>query len=391
MQGSQMSPFNSRAVPPSAPASRFANLDALRGLAALSVVLFHFGGELPATWFTALFARGWTGVQIFFVISGFILPCALQARGTYRFPRHYPRFLWKRILRLHPPYLVSVALIVSVWYLSSLVRGVHDQSPPFRWVDLAGHPFLLNDILHLKWVSSVFWTLAIEFQFYLLIAVVFPLLAHPRYWSLAAGGLILAGLFPVSRAWIVPYLPSFVMGILAWKVLRNGAAPWIVTLLGVAAGVVAWKNTGPSATVVSAAAALAVIFWRRGVPRWLTATGTVSYSLYLLHASIGISLIHFAKRFPLDGVPAQILTTAAAMAVSLGAAYLLYLLVERPALRWSSGKRFDAPACAPSPPPGLRGVESRGASPREAALCLSPFPAAEAVPETPPRFPFITP
>ena len=105
-----MSPPSSPAtVPPSAAGSRarFPHLDALRGIAALSVAGFHFASEMPGTWFTALFSKGWLGVEVFFVISGFILPCALQARGSYSFPRHYPHFLWKRILRLHPPYLVT--------------------------------------------------------------------------------------------------------------------------------------------------------------------------------------------------------------------------------------------------------------------------------------------
>ena len=185
-----MSPPPSPAtVPPSAAGSRarFPHLDALRGIAALSVAGFHFVSEMPGTWFTALFSKGWLGVEVFFVISGFILPCALQARGSYSFPRHYPHFLWKRILRLHPPYLATLGIVLATWYVCSRVPGWPVSALAITWQEVAAHPFLLNDVLGLRWVSDVFWTLAIEFQFYLLIGALFPLLANRGRWLPAVG------------------------------------------------------------------------------------------------------------------------------------------------------------------------------------------------------------
>ena len=84
-------------------------LEPLRGLAALAVAWFHFTnatGLLPEGWLRASGRYGWLGVEVFFVISGFIIPYSLFNAG-YRFPRHAGRFILKRIVRLDPPYIAA--------------------------------------------------------------------------------------------------------------------------------------------------------------------------------------------------------------------------------------------------------------------------------------------
>ena len=86
-------------------------VNALRGLAALWVAWYHVTGLLqPESNLLATLGRyGFMGVQVFFVVSGFVIPYALH-RAHYQLPQ-YPRFLAKRLLRLHPPYLAVVATI----------------------------------------------------------------------------------------------------------------------------------------------------------------------------------------------------------------------------------------------------------------------------------------
>jgi len=94
--------------------SRVEIIDSLRGLAAFAVAWVHFtnGGNLiQAGWLKTSGAYGWLGVEVFFVISGFIIPFSLYHSG-YRFPSHVGRFIFKRILRLDPPYLVTIALTI---------------------------------------------------------------------------------------------------------------------------------------------------------------------------------------------------------------------------------------------------------------------------------------
>ena len=94
--------------------TRVAVVNALRGLAALWVAWYHVTGLLqPESSLLATLGRyGFMGVQVFFVVSGFVIPYALH-RAHYELPQ-FPRFLAKRLLRLHPPYLAVVATIAGV-------------------------------------------------------------------------------------------------------------------------------------------------------------------------------------------------------------------------------------------------------------------------------------
>src|SRR5947209_12608451 len=85
---------------------------ALRGFAALAVCWFHFTfGQTPGLKWTGQY--GWLGVHTFFVISGFIIPYSLY---QYRYSiRDYLRFVGKRLARLHPPYLASIAVVIATY------------------------------------------------------------------------------------------------------------------------------------------------------------------------------------------------------------------------------------------------------------------------------------
>ena len=157
--------------------SRNETVDALRGLAALSVCFFHFtnGTHFRATSYLApIGAYGWLGVEVFFVISGFIVPYAMLRAG-YTLSA-WPTFMVKRLIRLEPPYLVSIAIVMLLGIASTMAPGF--QGPPIDWTpaQIAGHLGYLNTFLGLPWLNPVYWSLAIEFQFYVLIGLVMPAL-----------------------------------------------------------------------------------------------------------------------------------------------------------------------------------------------------------------------
>lgn len=85
---------------------------ALRGLAALAVCMFHFtkGFVDEDGWLREVFRYGWMGVEVFFVISGFVIPFSLLG-SSFGF-RHYFKFLKKRFLRIEPAYLASIVIIL---------------------------------------------------------------------------------------------------------------------------------------------------------------------------------------------------------------------------------------------------------------------------------------
>lgn len=81
-------------------------VDALRGVAALAVALFHFSGQLSSPLALAFKSYGWLGVDVFFVLSGFVISLSLQGKGYAL--KDFPAFLLRRLVRLEPPYLEGV-------------------------------------------------------------------------------------------------------------------------------------------------------------------------------------------------------------------------------------------------------------------------------------------
>ena len=88
----------------------------LRGLAALSVAWFHLTNQYAAGISPARISGsyGWLGVEVFFVISGFVIPLSLAKLQTRYTLRQFPQFMVRRVLRLEPPYLLSVVLVIFV-------------------------------------------------------------------------------------------------------------------------------------------------------------------------------------------------------------------------------------------------------------------------------------
>lgn len=350
-QNRRMTPLSATPAPP-LPGARVEILEPLRGLAALAVAWFHFsnGGNLvdAGTWLQTTGAGGWRGVEVFFVISGFILPFSMHRAG-YRFPTDAGRFVAKRVVRLDPPYVAGIAVVLLLWYGSALAPGFQGTAPTVTWPQLLAHLGYLNAFLGYEWLNPVFWTLAVEFQFYLLVALAYPLLAHARP-AVRVAALVAFGasaFLPTGETVVFHYATLFALGAATFH-LRAGLLPaWAylaaVAMLAAVTGVL----HDPATAALGAATALAVAYVR--VPRlpvlgWL---GTVSYSFYLLHVPIGGRVVNLGARFA-ESVPEQLAVLVLAVGVSLAASHVLYLFVERPSQRWSASIRYT-PLPVPSP------------------------------------------
>src|SRR5580658_10222082 len=101
--------------------SRISVVEALRALASVSVALFHFCNQLSSTGAHLVTRYGWLGVDVFFVISGFVIPLSLHGRD-YEL-RDFPSFMLRRLVRLEPAYLISIAVVIALWYVSSAAPG----------------------------------------------------------------------------------------------------------------------------------------------------------------------------------------------------------------------------------------------------------------------------
>ena len=351
---------------------RIGIINALRGFAALVVAWGHFvAGQGKYLGMSGKY--GYLGVDIFFVISGFVIPWSLY-RSRYEL-RDYPRFLLKRNVRLYPPYLASIAISILATNFV-LVPVFHIPHMTVTGRDLLLHFAYLNDLAHVPWVNVAYWTLAIEFQWYLLIGLVLPLLASRRRLArfAATSVMVLAYFaFPWDRL-VFHFLPVFLIGVFVFQyraavtglgemlgliavmvfaMLRSSG--WLVPLVAVPTGMLIafpvlqgraihrGPERGPERSLGSTPirANPARIGgpggWRDGVA---DRVGDVSYSLYLLHLPIGVSVIGCLSHWlPYSGSYIGLLDVVG-VAASMWAAWIMYRVIERPSQQISSAIRF---------------------------------------------------
>jgi peptidoglycan/LPS O-acetylase OafA/YrhL len=324
--------------PASDDSKRMPTLDCLRGIASFAVAWFHFTNGnpafLPAGWLKASGTWGWLGVQMFFVISGFVIPYSLY-KSRYSL-KNFSRFLVKRVSRLDPPYVAGIFLVVAMAYLSATSSSFRGARPHFTFSQLALHLGYLNSVAGKPWVNPVFWSLGVEFQYYLLIGCMFPLLVDRRLTVRmgALAALLMPGMFIPKDAFVFVHLPFFVLGILVFQ-RKIGLVPqqWFAAL-AILAAALAWVRSGPEAVSVGVITA-AFIAWVNIGNRILAGLGLISYSLYLVHVPIGGRVINLGTRFA-HSLPSQCLVLAGAVAASIISSFLMYLAVERPSQRLSA-------------------------------------------------------
>jgi peptidoglycan/LPS O-acetylase OafA/YrhL len=308
-------------------------------LAALTVALYHFTGGLDG-WVRSSGARGYLGLAIFFVISGLVIPYAMW-RGRYRGVADAPAFILKRLTRLEPPYFAAVAITLALGYLSARAPGF--KGPPFHVGTLALllHVGYLNAIFHQPWLSPVFWTLGVEFQFYLAMLLLYGgLSSEKRVWRIATFAVMAAAALTIPGQALMPrYLGLFALGAAGFQ-YRAGLIGWReFAVLALAFTLLNMHVLGGANAAAGVLTAIAAAFANPPRVPLLVFLGSISYSLYLLHVPIGGRVINLAGRLP-HTLPVELGAVTAAMAVSLIAAWLLYRLVERPSQRLSARLRY---------------------------------------------------
>lgn len=319
---------------------RVVELDALRGLAALAVVAFHYtthyGNEVghigPAP---MSFAFGNYGVHLFFLISGFVIFMTLERTRTAM------DFVVSRFSRLFPAYWVAILLSATVVYSI----GMPSQRLP--WSNVVIDFTMIQQILGAEHLDGSYWTLQVELFFYAQMLFWFMLGQLQRIRWIIVGWLVIAALcglaeknginlsYTARELLIVRHIPYFAIGILFYR-LRTRPSERVVdsVLIGLCllAIAIAYKpiylEVAATCTAIFAAFSLGLLRGLRWAP--FAFLGTISYSLYLLHQAIGFSLIWHLEE---SGLSASLAAVCAAVLVT-GLATLLTFLVERPAMRW---------------------------------------------------------
>ena len=359
--------------------SRFAFIDALRGLAALAVAfhhIFRYGPlaesalrEIPH-FGHVLLQNGRMGVPVFFVISGFVIAYVLR---NARIDAQYLRtFVVQRFLRLGPPYWFTMALVVALYALTRALFLVEptllNDYPTLGGI--AAHVFYLESLLHYENISVGFWTLCIEMQFYLLFALMLglaqwiaarmPGASQPgssgkeRHWTaayvlmavfapLAVMSLFKYSLDSENTDWISHFFVCFFLGAMVWWTLDRRVPRWMF-LAFIAAALYRQHHQHHHYWTLHLCVALTTTIAIYTVGRlghlgdwlnfrWLQHLGRVSYSLYLIHYPV--SWIIGCIGFSLTGaavVPALIWLLLG-LAASMGVAQIVYTTIEMPAMR----------------------------------------------------------
>ncbi len=346
--------------------TRLTLLDALRGCAAMAVVIYHLYGNLAENvqeWIPNLITRvlqlGYLGVPVFFVLSGFVISRSTD-RDTVTLT-YVRRFILRRSIRLDPPYWCAIAVAVASMSVKNYLFPQYYHPLPTA-TDIVTHLFYLQDILHRDPISVIFWTLCIEFQLYITYITLrcicdsYVNLAKADQFSLLVSLVTILGVISLlmtneilnvkAHGFFLPYWHHFLLGVLAnWIVNRRGAAdlfPMLTfTLLAIGIATLQLLTT-PNLNAIAALVAACLIVMvgvADHLHDWLSGTimqyfGRISYSLYLLHPTIGWSTVSVGKSL-LDGPlspTSAILLFFAGIGTSVIAAHLLNILVERPSM-----------------------------------------------------------
>lgn len=330
----------------------------MRLFAALSVLSFHWTAYvgISGVWqgvtpkdvlptVNRMAAYGWLGVELFFVISGFVICMSCWGKRP-------GEFFVSRVVRLYPGYWAGIALTsLVVLNLKQFARsGAGDG---LNAGTILGNLTMLQTPLGMRHVDGVYWTLWVEMRFYLLFAIVVATgLTYRKVVAFCGIWTILAVLAPQADLPLLTTLampnesPFFIAGVGMFLMYRFGqnlllwgivGFSWILALtrltsiqevyVNVLGHPLSWNVMAGAVTAAFAlvlGAALGVFDWVQW--KWLTVAGALTYPLYLIHQEIGWTLIHWllTKDF---GVRAALGTTLLAVMV---AAWLIHRLVERP-------------------------------------------------------------
>ncbi|MDB5826416.1 MAG: acyltransferase [Variovorax sp.] len=300
-------------------------IDLMRLMAAMAVMVFHYGflggvnNGIIDVYSPELgeFAKyGYLGVDIFFVISGLVI--AWSAEGSGAAP-----FAWKRFLRIYPTFVFSAAVTALVIYLAN------DPNFSVSWLQVLAHLFVDSRRVGEPLLDGSYWTIVFEVIFYVMVTVClsFPALrrrADALLW-LWLGVSILNAFVLHTRALsyfaIADYAGLFVCGIAIYRLHRGRTTFGNIALLVVALCYVADRalvsaNTRFDAAGVDWSPAVVLMILAAGVlliyaslrirtgkrtGRFLKQCGALTYPLYLLHGTIGAILINrLSRNFSLE-------------------------------------------------------------------------------------------
>ncbi len=315
-------------------------LDSLRAFAALSVCLYHFVCKtvdfIPKNGVYDLFFTGQYGVHLFFVISGFVIPWSMY-NNRYSIGNFF-RFLLKRLARLEPPYIISVVLAIVVVFARAWFIGDGQLHIEVSFSQILLHVGYLIPFFDQSydWLSPVYWTLAVEFQYYILIALLYvPMMRYGLFMRLLIYTVSCVSSFLVGDTFLPFWLPVFLVGIVLFLYKTKIIVLSEFVLVTLAMLIVCWFKCPHESLIFITLPVIVVLFSENLKVPVLHFLGKMSYSIYLIHAIIGISFMNVLSHH-VNGTLQKILLVLVVLAISIVSSYVFYRILEKPSKALSS-------------------------------------------------------
>ncbi|WP_298233995.1 acyltransferase [uncultured Azohydromonas sp.] len=350
-------------------------MEGLRGWAVFLVFLVHYstlahpwveGHAALAQWSAALHTIGNTGVDLFFVLSGYLIYGSLLGRR-----QRFGKFMWRRVQRIYPAFLAVFAVYLGASLLSPANSRI-PQALPQALLYLGQNLLLLPGLFPIEPMITVAWSLSYEMFYYLALPAVIGVLGlrhrDPRWRCVFF--LLLTAAVPVACNLLGGgpiRLTMFMAGILLHEALPQSRIPTpgsVLGVLGLLVGMTAPLLPSPNSvtyalkvlTVYAGFFVLCLACFRDAaapLPRLLCWTplrwlGNMSYSYYLVHGlALKLGFLVLAKLLPPTGQEAWVYAglMLPMFAVTLPVSALLFLAVERP---FSLAPAQPAPRCPTS-------------------------------------------
>jgi peptidoglycan/LPS O-acetylase OafA/YrhL len=341
-----------------------ASLDALRGVAALAVVIFHLTAGFddpinfpgyPRAWFH--FGVGQYGIDLFFMISGFVILWSVQRVATVG------DFAYSRFSRLFPPFWGSLILTSGYILFAEHVLGAHQLGPlQFTFPQWLANVTMVPHWIpggHFEAIEGAYWTLAVEMGFYLLIGLamacrlttrnrIVPTMAVIWTVDLVATGVRFLGAMS-SGVHVEPrdFTNLFLGGMALYLLFADRSRPrrdrtilWVIFWSTPFVQVLRFAGSGVIVLAVLVVVMYLAVF--HTIPglnsrplRWL---GGISYSLYLVHNAMGM----LTMKLLLDRGWDRNVVVLIALVQAFVLAILLNKAVEKPVTRWLRQRRAPA-------------------------------------------------
>lgn len=323
---------------------RLSELDALRGIGALCVLVFHYSTRFHELFPQAAhvpfsFPGGNYRVLLFFTISGFAIFFSLDRISSVA------DFAVNRFARLYPAYIVAMLLTLGIEYAAHASRLLIGPGA------ILANMTMLQGFAFIPEVDGAYWTLTVEIAFYFCMIALWRFGGVRRLEPLLALWLGLRWLFwlwpempeRIIMLLVLRYLPFFVIGMLTYRVWRGQRRwpqqlPYVLLAQASVMTMETWDIALVAILLQTGLAALIADKLRWIAVRPLLRLGGISYSFYLIHQHVGfVVMLEFAKAgySPWIGF-------AAAFIVALTLGTLINIYVERPAgeaiLRWWKGR-----------------------------------------------------